>query len=172
MQQNNYKKRTKDQACLLFSLMFYSNSLNKMHLFGSSFILLSFKSSLWHGWFMAGNTWQHPTKSGGLRYYFPLIHISMLKTYVTKWFFPEMLVIKNSAIWLDKKQSWPKPTKRGISYTTFPWSLSLSYDKILIKILIIPYRDVDDQRILQPHWKSGTSGHTQTKVLVSGAAFP
>ena len=32
-------------------------------------------------------------------------------------------------------------------------------------------RDIDDQRILQPDWTGGTTGHKQQKVLVPDANF-
>ena len=35
----------------------------------------------------------------------------------------------------------------------------------------IPFRNIDDQTILQSDWTRGTSGHTQPKVVVSEATF-
>ena len=37
---------------------------------------------------------------------------------------------------------------------------------------LIPYRDIDDQRILESNWTHGTPGLTQTKVVVSYATIP
>ena len=39
------------------------------------------------------------------------------------------------------------------------------------KISII-FRDTDDQRILNSDWMRGTTGHIQTKVVVSDATLP
>ena len=48
------------------------------------------------------------------------------------------------------------------------------HDYLLAKSLgdsLISFIDTDDQRILQPDWARGTTGHTQPKVVVSDVTF-
>ena len=38
--------------------------------------------------------------------------------------------------------------------------------------MLVPFRDIDDKRILQSDWMGDLTEHTQPKKLVSGATFP
>ena len=41
-----------------------------------------------------------------------------------------------------------------------------------LRYQLIPSRGIDEKGILQSDWKGGTTGYTQTKVIVSDATFP
>ena len=76
---------------------------------------------------------------------------------------------KNPGICLDKRHTWPNPTKTGslrcyVPLMTNSMHKRLSYQWILSRV-------IDNQRILQSDWTRGTPGHTQPKVVVLDATF-
>ena len=40
-----------------------------------------------------------------------------------------------------------------------------------LRYWLLPCRVIGDQKIMQSNWRRGTTGHTQTKVVVSDANF-
>ena len=39
------------------------------------------------------------------------------------------------------------------------------------RYLLVPSKDIDDQRTLESNWTRGKSGHTQSKLIVSDTTF-
>ena len=77
------------------------------------------------------------------------------------WFFPEMLIIKESCNLTGWETQLVTPDQSWKS-------------QMLLKILryhLILWRNNDGQRILQSDWSRSTSGHTQPKLVVSGDTF-
>ena len=142
-------------------------------------------------WSNNSSIWLDERRSKPHKCYFHYLHLK-IHTKIT-WFFPQILMIKESCNLIDWKIQPSHPSKRD----TFPWwSSSCKKSNRLVDSLqrywwsknpaiwlkmtnsmqkirnqLIPSRDIDDQRILQSYWTKGTTGHTRPKDLVQDATF-
>ena len=76
---------------------------------------------------------------------------------------------KNPAICLDKRHTWPNPTKTGSLRCYVPLMTNSMHERLSYQWILS--RVIDNQRILQSDWTRGTPGHTQPKVVVLDATF-
>ena len=108
-----------------------------------------------------------------LKCYPPMMNMSIQKMQYINWLLQEILMIKYPAIWLDKRPTWPHPTK-GDSFTCYLTLRTNSMQKktttteILIEFLLRYCWSKNSaiwlaERHVWPHLK---------KVVVSTAIFP
>ena len=72
-------------------------------------------------------------------------------------FFQRCWRLKNPTIWLVEKHNWPHSTKKG-SLRCYLSLIIISTEKNL-RYSLIPFRDIDDQKIPQSDWTRGTTCH-------------
>ena len=115
--------------------------------------------------------WTHPTKVVVSGANSPWSLGPCKKTRISINFFPKKLMINNSAIWLNRRHTWPQPTKKDSLRCYLTQMTSLIQARKLRHHLTLS-RDNDDQRILRSDWARDTTIHTQSKIRFSDAAFP
>ena len=81
--------------------------------------------------------------------------------------FHRYLRSKNPTTWLDERQKWSQPTKKGKSHM-LPSLDDYLYAKN-IRTHTILFRNIDDQRILQSDWSRGRIGHIPNKKMLTFA---
>ena len=120
-------------------------------------------------WLDERQNWPHSTKSGSFRCCLPLITYSMQNNQGLTWFFPKILMIKESRYLIGQEAQLAAPNQELFSDATFPWWL-IPCKKVIHKLIFS--QDIVDQRILQSDWTRGTTGYTQPNSSVSHHALP
>ena len=98
-------------------------------------------------WYDERHTWPDPIKNGRLRSYLSLMIIFMQKIYHIYWFFPKILIIKESCnlIGQETHPARPKVVVSGTAFLDYLRTKNLRYQ-------LIPSRYTDNLRILQSDW--------------------
>ena len=112
--------------------------------------------------------WPQPTKKWKFLVLISLDDFHAKKTKIT-WFFPQILMIKESDNLIEKEAWMATTSPEVVSHATFSWWLSPANN---LWDWSIPSRDIDDQRTLESEWMWRTTGHIQPKVIASDATFP